>query len=572
LHWNLDHLIDGADVDAWLRDFPNAPEESTFWRIKDDLNLPERVEFDAIGEVFETIDYPYTDVRWPIMSKRMLETLLSVGDFNHRAYPLVMVDCEVIDYAEDSSPIKSSIEYHNFFVVQILEDLDIFDWDNSVYTRDSEAPQVLDSVQKLALKEPAGGFPPLFRVITSYLKTNFYISAEARTALEIAGIRGVNFIQSENDYTLVSALPLGIAGLDAGLRPEVVTQVVKLPGVAKAAMSMTKAQGKVFVASLGRIEGEVTDAVVQRIATAARKADAATTMIVDNGDGTLTAVRPLGKAADKVDDVAAKSASRRSAPKAFDAYENAPTVKPFIGTKVDPNNLPEGYLYGKIPIDKDKAGQDIFREVVYMPKPKNTTVPLVVEKGTIQMGKEGEYRIVEKAVYDKNVVTDPTKPGKLLGGDSQIHHLFADNMLRTTPFGQRALRLGAVNPDGSINLIEMAKSKQALADARQTYQDVKFSDFIHNTQHKKFDGLMQDVVDKQITAVREAKGISGENEDFIPQMTKEDMQIVWSRALKRMRRGLMGEDTELYDELQKITRPQKGSLAQGEPQDDTEVA
>jgi hypothetical protein len=247
-------------------------------------------------------------------------------------------------------------------------------------------------------------------------------------------------------------------------------------------------------------------------------------------------------------------------------------VKPFIGTKVDPNNLPEGYLYGKIPIGKDKAGQDIFREVVYMPKPKNTTVPLVVEKGTIQMGKEGEYRIVEKAVYDKNVVTDPTKPGKLLGGDSQIHHLFADNMLRTTPFGQRALRLGAVNPDGSINLIEMAKSKQALADARQTYQDVKFSDFIHNTQHKKFDGLMQDVVDKQITAVREAKGISGENEDFIPQMTKEDMQVVWSRALKRMRRGLMGEDTDLYDELQKIIRPQKGSLAQGEPQDDTEVA
>jgi hypothetical protein len=168
LHWNLDHLIDGADVDAWLRDFPNAPEESTFWRIKDDLNLPERVEFDAIGEVFETIDYPYTDVRWPIMSKRMLETLLSVGDFNHRAYPLVMVDCEVIDYAEDSSPIKSSIEYHNFFVVQILEDLDIFDWDNSVYTRDSEAPQVLDSVQKLALKEPAGGFPPLFRVIQRF--------------------------------------------------------------------------------------------------------------------------------------------------------------------------------------------------------------------------------------------------------------------------------------------------------------------------------------------------------------------------------------------------------------------
>jgi hypothetical protein len=355
-----------------------------------------------------------------------------------------------------------------------------------------------------------------------------------------------------------------------GLQPEVVAQVVKLRGV-KAAMSMTKAQSRVFMASLGRFVGKVTDEVVQRIATAVRKADAATTMIVDNGDGTLTAVRPLGKAADKVDDVAAKSASRRNAPKAFDAYENAGSVKPFIGTKVDPNNLPEGYLYGKIPIGKDEAGQDIFREVVYMPKPKNTTVPLVVEKGTIQMGKEGEYRIVEKAVYDKNVVTDPTKPGKLLGGDSQIHHLFADNMLRNTPFGQRALRLGAVNPDGSINLIELASSKSNLADARKTFRNVPFSDFIHNTQHPKFDGLMQEVIKEEVRTVRDAKGLSRmKEEDFIQQMTKEEIKEVWDESLARMRRGLMGEDKELYKEIK--TRPNSGSLAQSESPDHSEVA
>jgi hypothetical protein len=245
----------------------------------------------------------------------------------------------------------------------------------------------------------------------------------------------------------------------------------------------------------------------------------------------------------------------------------------WVGTKVDPNNLPEGYLYGKIPIGKDEAGQDIFREVVYMPKPGKTTVPLVVEKGTIQMGKEGEYRIVEKAVYDKNVVTVTGQAGKLLGGKSQIHHMFADNMLRNTPFGQRALRLGAVNPDGSINLIELASSKSNLADARKAFRDVKFSDFIHNTQHPKFDGLMQEVVDGVIKEVREAKGLGNlKNEKFISQMTKEEIKAVWEESLSRMRRGLMGEDTELYDELQKITRPQKGSLAQGEPQDDTEVA
>jgi hypothetical protein len=34
------------------------------------------------------------------------------------------------------------------------------------------------------------------------------------------------------------------AGLDAGFQPEVVAQVVKLPGVTRAAMAMTKAQSQ----------------------------------------------------------------------------------------------------------------------------------------------------------------------------------------------------------------------------------------------------------------------------------------------------------------------------------------
>jgi hypothetical protein len=66
---------------------------------------------------------------------------------------------------------------------------------------------------------------------------------------------------------------LGIAGLDAGLQPEAVTQVVKLPGVAKAAMSMTKAQSKVFVERLAQVKGEVTEAVVEKLAQGIRRGD-----------------------------------------------------------------------------------------------------------------------------------------------------------------------------------------------------------------------------------------------------------------------------------------------------------
>jgi hypothetical protein len=226
-----------------------------------------------------------------------------------------------------------------------------------------------------------------------------------------------------------------------------------------------------------------------------------------------------------------------------------------------------------MPIGKDEVGQDIFREVVYLPKSDGVKVPLIVENGEIRMGKPGEYRVVNDKVYPKNVETIAGQPGKILGGKSQVHHLFADNLLRSTPFGQRALRLGAVNPDGSINLIELANSTENLEKARAAHRNVQFSDFVHNTQHPKFDGLMQRVVDDAITDVREAKGLSGmKNVDFIPQMTKEEIQTVWNEALIDIRRGLMGEDKELYREIEKRTRPGKNSLAQVENLDDSEVA
>lgn len=207
LKWNIDHIVDGAEVDGWLREsaFPNAPDNSAFCLIKEDLNLPNPVIFDVIGDVFETIDYPYLDVRWPIMSKRMLNTLLSVGDFRHRAYPLKMIDCESIGYSEDGSPIKSGIEYNNFFAVHLLEDLDILDLESSIYERSTRNPDVLKNIEKVVFKEPPTGFPPLFSVV--HLEPYLYISAEARIALEESDIRGINFLKVENNYELVRTLP-----------------------------------------------------------------------------------------------------------------------------------------------------------------------------------------------------------------------------------------------------------------------------------------------------------------------------------------------------------------------------
>lgn len=206
LDWNTDHIYD-VDVDGWLIPFAGAPDNSAFWRIKERIDLPERVEFDAIGPILDDIDYPYTDVRWPIMSKRMLNALLSVGNFHHIAYPVVMTDCKEIYDPNTDKYYQPRIENHNYLAVHVLEDLDIIDLEKSIYGYSRRNPSRIDSTsfKKVVFKELERGFPSLFRVPP--LDTRLYISAEAKAALEAAEIRGVDFIQVENNYTVVKALP-----------------------------------------------------------------------------------------------------------------------------------------------------------------------------------------------------------------------------------------------------------------------------------------------------------------------------------------------------------------------------
>jgi hypothetical protein len=108
-----------------------------------------------------------------------------------------MVDCEVIGLGGQ----RSEKEDHRFIAVQLLEHLDIFDWENSVYEPDLTRTDLVDSIDKLVLKQPQDGFPPIFRL--SVYPYVLFVSGKARMALEQVGIRGVVFEEIENyDLTI----------------------------------------------------------------------------------------------------------------------------------------------------------------------------------------------------------------------------------------------------------------------------------------------------------------------------------------------------------------------------------
>jgi hypothetical protein len=190
------HIRDTSrDYDAYVVQWPEFLDYSIKFIDPESFDYPSHgVEFHGYESSLGDTDYPYNDVNWPIMSKQMLNGLLSVREFPHRTWNIPFVGFP------DNAPammleqgLRGGVRHDNEFVaVQLLEHLDIFDWENSVYEMHSIFPDEVDRIRKLALKVPEEGLPPIFRLKISPVQ--IYVSPEGRKALEIDNIRGVRFV------------------------------------------------------------------------------------------------------------------------------------------------------------------------------------------------------------------------------------------------------------------------------------------------------------------------------------------------------------------------------------------
>ena len=198
LNQNLDRIEDYPPewIEEWGTVDAKVIGELADW---ESLNLiftdPELIN--SINEIkmegslcdFEEIDYLYTKPDLPVMSKRMLSVLRSVRDFPHQAIPIAIEDNEV---AEDSMTERSGKVNTEYVAVQLLEQLDIFDKEKSDYDADDDDPDEIEYINKLVLRVPESGLPPIFRIKENSIY--LYVSPEAKTALEEAGITGVRFV------------------------------------------------------------------------------------------------------------------------------------------------------------------------------------------------------------------------------------------------------------------------------------------------------------------------------------------------------------------------------------------
>ena len=148
---NVDHFKSNQDYDIW-HDIKDRGEkfDDKFLRLEPFGELPLHKFEGKIEKRLSWLDYPCEKFGYPIMSKKMISTLLSVGQFNHEIKPLTIYDW------------KSEKTTDNFVFLHLLEWKDIIDRENCICYPET------GRIKKYALKEPRSGYPPLFRVRTVY--------------------------------------------------------------------------------------------------------------------------------------------------------------------------------------------------------------------------------------------------------------------------------------------------------------------------------------------------------------------------------------------------------------------
>jgi hypothetical protein len=160
------------------------PTEEGIWSVLK-AQMPKEIKFTVDREWLSMTDFPHLEDAhfWPIMSRKMVEILLSVGDFPHQIIPVSFRDHLGV-------PIEC-----DYVILHLTELSDILDLDKSLYSlRQSvldPSKSIISDIKKVVLKEPKKGFPPVFRV--KWKEIYLFVSAEAKVALEAAGIKGIGF-------------------------------------------------------------------------------------------------------------------------------------------------------------------------------------------------------------------------------------------------------------------------------------------------------------------------------------------------------------------------------------------
>jgi hypothetical protein len=106
--------------------------------------VPPVIEFVGDLKILEQSDLPYTDQPYLLISRKMLNVLLSVKSFKYRIYPTLIYSYEIEDLVRDSfdggrtdyQVDNPSLFTDKFIIMQLAETIDVLDEDKIILDSD----------------------------------------------------------------------------------------------------------------------------------------------------------------------------------------------------------------------------------------------------------------------------------------------------------------------------------------------------------------------------------------------------------------------------------------------------
>lgn len=193
---DYDHLLD-MEFDAHHLAF----EESNLFSARitgvRNIELPDQIFCQANFHIIPDYDFPIVDIADSIFSDNMLNIFTKLGLENYRSVPVTMLDDTYLEEAfEKPNQLKKDVKkVESYKALQLMSYTDAFNYDKSDYEKDLVFPEEVGNIDNLVLKEPDGGFPPIFRI--KEYSSKLFVNEEAKKALESARIKGCVFEEIE---------------------------------------------------------------------------------------------------------------------------------------------------------------------------------------------------------------------------------------------------------------------------------------------------------------------------------------------------------------------------------------
>lgn len=157
----------------------------------------EEIEFLAnMNSINQGLDFPVS-FGYPVMSDKMISTLQEEGANNLNLIPVVLIDDAYLAerYNNEGELKNEVIVNRSYKLIQTCDIITCLDMEKSSYSPMMPGQKFPTVIQKMVLRKPVSGFPPLFRMEEK--KSLLFVSNEVKERFEQEKITGVRLIPVE---------------------------------------------------------------------------------------------------------------------------------------------------------------------------------------------------------------------------------------------------------------------------------------------------------------------------------------------------------------------------------------